>query len=71
MYFRGPNNATIGLLGDNGVRVNVSGLTKGEYEFLLVVEDESKLTANSSVKITVIQSQFHFLPNLPKIYLRL
>lgn len=40
---------------ENGIRVNVSSLTKGEYEFLLVVEDESKLQGNSTVKINVIQ----------------
>lgn len=50
----GPNSATITLI-DNGIRANVSGLTKGEYEFALVVEDDSKLRGNASVKINVIQ----------------
>jgi hypothetical protein len=52
---RGPNNATIVII-DDGNKANVTELTKGEYEFRLEVEDESKMTANATVRVTVIQS---------------
>lgn len=57
---KGPSNATItpDTVAEGGVaspKANVTGLTKGEYEFQVEVEDETKLTNRSSVKISVMQ----------------
>ncbi|ODN01086.1 hypothetical protein Ocin01_05592 [Orchesella cincta] len=51
---KGPSNTSIVPLADI-TKANVSGLTKGDYEFQVEVEDDAKLTNKSSVKITVMQ----------------
>lgn len=56
---KGPSNTTITPAGATDGKVvakaNVTGLTKGEYEFQVEIEDEAKLTNKSTVKITVMQ----------------
>jgi len=56
--FRGPTNATLkDLVKENGAKMNASGLTKGDYVFLVEVEDEAKLMSNDTVKVSVVQSK--------------
>lgn len=39
------------------MKVNVSGLTKGTYEFRLDIEDDAKLRGNATVQVIVSQSE--------------
>lgn len=54
--FRGPNAAI--LLGSDLPRVNVTGLTKGEYLFQLTAWDDSGVSGSDNVTILVKQSKF-------------
>ncbi|CAG7680973.1 unnamed protein product [Allacma fusca] len=53
VQLKGPTNATI--QNPNEAKANVTGLTKGDYEFQVEVEDDAKLSAKSTVKVTVTQ----------------